>query len=169
MFLRQATHHVYFRFWSWRRWWWWWWRKFASKHLVYGSGGRFWEVVRAALHIPMDMSIWVVIFIITVIIVILSLSSLLSPSQQHRIIIAIFGIFIISSQQSSMSTLLIMLWAVIKISKHQGTIKVQDFNMGGEWGGSWCTLTKYFPTPNIFLLHCSSPSIWFKDSHSLLD
>ena len=34
-----------------------------------------------------------------------------------------------------MLTLLIISWAVIKISEHEGTIKVRDFNRGGERGG----------------------------------
>ena len=95
----------------------------------------------------------------------------------NNIIIAIFGIFVISSQQSSMLTLLIISWAIIKISEHEGTIKVRDFNRGGEWGvlgaqGSLCRSfyltpstegnkrkfctsvwpSSLFPFPNIFLL-----------------
>ena len=80
-----------------------------------------------------------------------------------------------------------MLWAVIKISEHRGTIKVQDFNRGGELGGFLVhtdqifsyskyfppfpyllffsstdqifSHTKYFPSLNIFLLCSSSPSL----------
>ena len=65
---------------------------------------------------------------LTIIVIVITITTLININ----IIIAIFGIFIISSQQSSMSTLLIMSWAVIKISEHRGTIKVRDFNRGGE-------------------------------------